>query len=357
MKISKILNNLINETLSKKDLQALKNANSSTYPKIPVNAIFYHDVPDIDTILKATKNGNNDITNNDGKNFKLQTVNVKMIIPTQKNVNADNLKTTDKIGANTNAELVKHNQFYFIIDGHHRIANAILQGLDEIDAYVYDEGTSEGINEGVNNEGVIDEDYPQNFNIDEFKELTSFNARIKYCQERLRRISSGSSRIVYQIDDTKVLKLAKNKKGIAQNDVEVGYSGGDYPTAEIFDYHDDGLWNEMELARPLTPQKFKEITGYEWNDYIAVVNNYGNEVGDVRKRTRHKMEVNQSVVNSMWEDNGFVREMLTYIGDMMGPVGDLMRLNSYGVVNREYGEDIVIIDYGLTDDVYDNYYS
>lgn len=351
MKIGKILNNLITEELTKKDMDALKDANRMTYPKIPVNAIFFHDVPDMKTCLEACKNAYEDIEKHDGKNFKLETVNVKMIVPTQKNVNADNLKTTDKMGPDTNAELSKFGQFYFIVDGHHRIANAIIQGLDEIEAFVFNDD-SKGLNESV-----LDEDYPTNFVMDEFKQLTSFNARIKYCQERLRRISSGSSRIVYQIDDTKVLKLARNKKGLAQNEVEERNSGGDYPTAEIFDYDENGLWNEMELATPLNEKIFLEITGFNWRDYVAVVNNYGNEVGDVNKRSGRKIPVDQSIVEAMWEDDGFVREMLTYIGDLGQGVGDLMKLNSYGVVNRDYGKDIVIIDYGLTDDVYDNYYS
>ena len=38
-------------------------------------------------------------------------------------------------------------------------------------------------------------------------------------------------------------------------------------------------------------------------------------------------------------------------------VGDLTRLNSWGVVNDEYGQEkLVIIDSGLTDDVWADYY-
>lgn len=347
MKIGKLFNNIINEALTKKDLQALKDANASTYPKIPVNAIFFHDVPDMETILKSTKSANDDMEKG-SKNFKLETVNVKMIVPTQKNVNADNLKTTDNMGPDTNAELSKVGQFYFIIDGHHRIANAILQGLDEIEAFVY---TDKGINESV-----LDEDYPQNFSMDEFKQLNSFNARIKYCQERLKRISSGTSRIVYQIDDEKVLKLAKNKKGVAQNEVEIQYSSSDYPVAEIFDYDEDNLWTEMELARPLTPKKFQEITGFKWSDYQIAIHNYGiDAMGTARDRI-YKQDIDPSIVEAMWDDE-FTYNMFQYIGDAQIPVGDLKRLSSYGIVKRNDYDTIVIIDYGLTDNVYGSYYS
>lgn len=350
MKIGKILNNIISEKITKKELDSLKKANSSTYPKIPVSAIFFHDVPDMETILKSTKNGNNDLNNNNSKKFKLETVNVKMIVPTQKNVNADNLKTTDNLGEDTNAELVKYGQFYFIIDGHHRIANAILQGLDEIEAYVY---TDKGLTESI-----LDEDYPVNFNMDEFKELNSFNARIKYCQDRLKRISSGSSRIVYQIDDEKVLKLAKNKKGIAQNGVEISYSRSDYPVSIMFDYEEENdLWVEMELAKPINPKIFFNITGFKWEDYVAMVHNYGEQVHNNGRKSGYQKDIDPSVVEAMWDDDDFVREMLNFIGDTGVPVGDLQVLSSYGLVKRDGYETIVVIDYGLTHDVYDSYYS
>lgn len=58
--------------------------------------------------------------------------------------------------------------------------------------------------------------YPETFNMEEFKSISRFASRIKYCETHLQRISSGSGRIVYKIDDEKVLKLAKNPKGVAQ---------------------------------------------------------------------------------------------------------------------------------------------
>ena len=74
----------------------------------------------------------------------------------------------------------------------------------------------------------VDEAYPASFNMEEFKNMKSFNQRIQYCEQNLQRISSGSSRIVYRIDDEKVLKLAKNKKGLAQNEAEVDFGTESY---------------------------------------------------------------------------------------------------------------------------------
>src|ERR1700749_760360 len=54
-------------------------------------------------------------------------------------------------------------------------------------------------------------------------QLKTFTARLKYCKEHFQRLGAGSSRIVFLLPDGKVLKLAKNAKGLAQNNVESDY--------------------------------------------------------------------------------------------------------------------------------------
>lgn len=205
---------------------------------------------------------------------------------------------------------------------------------------------------------LLSEDYPSSFDMEEFKKLTSFAARIRYCEEHLQRISSGSSRIVYKIDDEKVLKLAKNKKGLAQNEIEVIY-GQSYDlestVAHVFEHDENYLWVEMELARKVRKNDFKRITGFYWDDYVMAINNYGEEVHS-RGGQSYKMPLDKEVYDAMWEDE-FVYDIFGFIGNYHIPVGDLKRLSSYGIVKREGKDEIVLIDYGLTTDVYDSYYS
>lgn len=206
-------------------------------------------------------------------------------------------------------------------------------------------------------ESLLDEDYPASFDMDHFKGLNSFNQRVKYCEENLKRISSGSSRIVYLIDEEKVLKLAKNKKGIAQNEVEIDISN-DFTAPEIlaktFDYDEDqSLWVEMELAKKVKAPDFKRVVGYDFKDIIKAIHNYGIDTGNARGG---KYSINADLYNDMWE-NSFMYELFNYIGTYGIPVGDLMRLSSYGLVKRDGNDAIVIIDFGLTFDVYDTYYS
>ena len=203
----------------------------------------------------------------------------------------------------------------------------------------------------------IDEEYPMSWNIDEFKKLNSFNQRIQYCERNLQRISSGTSRIVYKIDDAKVLKLAKNKKGLAQNEIEVGFSKDymwDGIVAKVFNYDNNDLWIEMELARKVNPKKFFELVGFTFDDYCKAILFHAEE-----QKPKSKYSIQLTKPNNyqeMWDDNEFMYSIFDIIGSYDFPAGDLCKLNSYGLVNRNGHDDIVLIDYGLTNDVYDSYY-
>lgn len=203
----------------------------------------------------------------------------------------------------------------------------------------------------------LEEEYPPTWNIDEFKKLNSFNKRVQYCERNLQRISSGSSRIVYKIDDTKVLKLAKNKRGLAQNEVEIEYSEDymwDGIVAKIFDYDQNNLWVEMELARKVSPKKFHEIVGFPFEQYCQAILYHEDEQ---KPQSRNRIKRSKpEMYHEMW-DNEFMYSIFDIIGSYDFPAGDLCKLNSYGLVNRNGQDDIVLIDYGLTNDVYDSYYS
>jgi len=57
-----------------------------------------------------------------------------------------------------------------------------------------------------------------NFDIEEFKRLTSRNDALYYADTRLTIIGRGSSRSVYAYSSKYVLKIAHNFKGFAQNE-------------------------------------------------------------------------------------------------------------------------------------------
>jgi len=201
----------------------------------------------------------------------------------------------------------------------------------------------------------IDEDYPLSWNIEEFKNLKSFNKRIKYCEQNLQRISSGTSRIVYKIDETKVLKLAKNEKGVAQNTTEMNFSEDylwDMVVAKLFDYDEDGLWVEMELARKVTTSIWNKIVGIPIDIFRDGTRFMEQQKGSVKTLYRLK---EPERMEELYE-NDFTSTILDLIANYDVGSGDFGKLSTYGLVNRDGKDEIVIIDYGLTNEVYDSYY-
>jgi hypothetical protein len=204
-------------------------------------------------------------------------------------------------------------------------------------------------------ESLMAEDYPVTFNMDEFKSLKTFQKRIQYCQQNLKRISSGSSRIVYKIDDTKVLKLAKNSKGIQQNETEIDWGRQSYYDdilAQTLDFDSNSLWVEMELATKVNEAIFKEYMGIDMLSFEEYITLRHNE----RNGKRSLYQVPQSVKDYLDEDN-FANQLLAFINDSDALIGDLFRYSSYGLVTRSDGKRVVLIDFGITQDIYDGYYS
>ena len=197
--------------------------------------------------------------------------------------------------------------------------------------------------------------YPSSFSFDEFKKLKSFAERIKYCDQRLQRISSGSSRIVYNIDDIKVLKLAKNERGLAQNQTEIRLGTEPYYTcfAKIYDYSDDGMWVEMECCRKAYKSDFKKLYGIPFDALCCAISKMANF------RWTY-CDQYSGIVNEIWNgDESKIQDLFNSINDYISCEGlnfvkDLFRISSWGLskdTNR-----FVIIDFGLDDEVYNNYY-
>lgn len=203
-------------------------------------------------------------------------------------------------------------------------------------------------------ESILDEDYPTSWNLEEFKQLKGFKARQQYCDTHLQKIKAGSGRIAYKIDNEKVLKLAKNQKGVAQNEVEAQY-GNDYYfegiLAKTFEVGLGDLWIEMELARKVTPTIWKKHFGYD----INTVGMYLKQRYYQNRGQRFSWGVDPEVKDAL-DENQDVQSLYEF-ADATDSVGDLGRLSTYGLVLRDGHETIVLIDYGLTGAVYDSYYA
>jgi len=203
--------------------------------------------------------------------------------------------------------------------------------------------------------------YPQTFNMEEFKSLSTFIARVRYCDARLKKMASGSSRIVYEVDNEKVLKLAKNKKGLAQNECEANntYLVKLGIAAEVFEFDDENYtFIEMEKAVKAKPSDFKRIIGYDFLTICQFMNYVKNwYTRSTYKQNCGKEELFDEIANDPYDYVDIFGELIDYLTNyQLESVGDLMRISSWGVVSRNGERKLVLIDYGLSDDIYDEYY-
>lgn len=201
--------------------------------------------------------------------------------------------------------------------------------------------------------------YPSTFNMEEFETIRSHSGKIKYATERLKRLGSGSSRVVFQIDDEKVLKIAKNEKGIAQNEVETDWSmQKNGIVAKVFEHSRNPkgvMWLEMELAKKVNSSRFKQLCGYD----IKVLNDF--LLHEAKRMQPSKTYYFQSTLSDeqaaeMWESE-FISDLMNFITnyDMMIP-GDFVKLSSWGEVISEGTPSLVMIDFGFSSNVQYQYY-
>lgn len=200
--------------------------------------------------------------------------------------------------------------------------------------------------------------YPANFNLQEFSQLPSFQARKKYCDERLQKLGTGSSRIVYKIDDQKALKIAKNKKGLAQNEHEADWGRNQY---EIFAYiyeadTDNYTWIEMELAKKAKSSDFPKILGITWPQAVDLIKYCFEQLKNVKMYYSTNVEelYNKLIIN---EESDFFCHFQRYVYDYAPySVMDWTSLRNWGIVNRNGKDELVIIDDGLDELVWKTYY-
>lgn len=218
------------------------------------------------------------------------------------------------------------------------------------------------INDVLESAGMrpLDEGYSNGFDIKVFSEIDSFKERIAYCNEYLQKLGTGSSRIAYKIDNDRVLKVAKNQKGIAQNNAEI-YGGLDmYPEifAQIYDadYQND-MWIEMELATRVREQDFKDFFGMSSKEVFGVIGEIF--AYTMNTQNRHKTENSERLYQELVVDEGssWFYSMSMFIMDFSPKyIEDLYRFANWGVVMRDGSKHLVIIDNGLSDDVARQYY-
>ena len=197
----------------------------------------------------------------------------------------------------------------------------------------------------------VDKQLNPHFVLEEFKTLTSFKERLRYCKDTLKYIGAGSSRIVFQLDGKAVLKLARSKKGLEQNYNECNHIGKTYYESiisKVYDKAEEEEWIVSELARKTSKKEFKTFLGFDFDLYSKyLLYRIAEHNPQVYKGVSYEHLLTPKEIE-FFNNDDFTEEMISFAFDFDIAQGDLGRINSYGVVNRDGDYKIVLVDYGCT---------
>ncbi len=195
------------------------------------------------------------------------------------------------------------------------------------------------------------------FKVAELHNIRGWAGKKRYLESCLPKLGQGSSRIVFLLEPTKAIKLARNDKGLAQNereaDLQHAAKENEDVMAQILDYDQEKyLWVEMEIARKLDAQSFKRITGLPWAVFRSFM------MSDRMRYTINKpMQFGgKEFTADDFYENEFVSS-LTYAADNYGIMrADLESPRQYGIVNRNGKDFVVLVDYGLNQQIWSQHY-
>ena len=231
--------------------------------------------------------------------------------------------------------------------------NNLGQKMMDNDALHYNESKKKTICITEEQSKMLKEAMDDVFSLETLSSLTSFNARLKYCTQHLgRHIGKGSSRITFQMDDEKVLKLAWNKKGVAQNEEEERAFGDDiFPKVYESDRYSN--WLVSEFVLPAKAQDYKHCFGLTFDEFVGFLH----ASGRYRFGRRYWNEMEEEDWVHLLETNEDLAAFDEYIGNYGHVViGDMCRMCNYGLTKRNGQAHIVLLDSGFTEDVWNNYY-
>lgn len=178
----------------------------------------------------------------------------------------------------------------------------------------------------------------------ELSRLETFKERVDYAEKEMKHLSSGSSRVIYVMSDGVVLKLAKNKKGLAQNKVEANPEIKSKYINKTLQNDKDGIWIVAPFLDDMSEKEFEKLTGINFKDFGEALS-YGLQdvAGDSEKKPKGFSEIAKSEIYKELVEVGKKWEIMP---------GDLERISSW----RRKGNTPIIADLGLSKEIFDQFY-
>lgn len=196
----------------------------------------------------------------------------------------------------------------------------------------------------------------------------TFKNRLKYALDRAKRIGGGSSRVAMTIDyegRPTALKVAKNAKGLAQNEAEIeilkdNYSGKLPIVIPLIDYDKANkrpVWLQTEIAKKIQAPTLMKLlhTPALWLLINQVRNIIGqrkpHDMDDEKIKKYYFNKADKTNWNPTEEDYNMFRQYANELAELASSstldLGDLQSPANWGVYNGRP----VVIDLGFTEAV------
>lgn len=185
-------------------------------------------------------------------------------------------------------------------------------------------------------------------------QLKTFKARIEYAEKNLERISSGSSRIVFYLNDQYVLKLASNEKGIMQNAAEANVKTDTKYVNLVTQKCIHFYWVIAPVAEKINQKEFEKLTGIPFEMFGKTVHYKVKEllsISSANSSTTASLKPNQEIKEYL--DEEIVKQIAMLAVKYKLMTGDISRISSWGIKK----DTPVLIDLGLNRKIYKKYYA
>ena len=199
----------------------------------------------------------------------------------------------------------------------------------------------------------------EGFRVDVLTNSETFEERIAYCVKMLGNpIGTGSSRMVFQLDDNSVLKLARNDKGIGQNKEEIALGSNTefscFPKILNGTDVNNGLWVISEYVLPATKYDFPNVMRIPFRhirDFVLAVkySKDSERSKELLDRLYNAYRRKPDVINLF---NDICKLYFKYRNEIL----DIARMPNWGICNRNGKTILVILDIGFSIDVKNNLY-
>lgn len=177
----------------------------------------------------------------------------------------------------------------------------------------------------------------------EISSKKSFDDRVAIAEEHFEKLGEGSARTIFKINDKLVLKVAHNDKGIVQNLAEMKPQMQRPCTNHVVAADVKGKWILVRFTKNITKEEFKKRVGFKFDDFTESLFYKFNNESDNWPPPKAYDEIKKSEL---------FKCIVDLIADCDLQIGDIDKPDSWGELDGK----IILRDYGLTREVFNEYY-